>query len=234
MSNSSRIPVPIAVTSAWTSLFERTLSMRFFSTLMTLPRSGRIACVPRFGPAVGRPAGRVALDDEQLGEGRVAHRAVGELAGEVRVLGRGLAPREVARLAGRVPGTGGLHGLADDRARLARVLLEELGEALVDGGLDEALDGRVAELRLRLALELGLAELPRDDRREALAHVLALEVWVLFLELAGLARVGVDRAGERRAEARQVRAALVSVDVVGEREERLLVGVVPLHRDLDL
>jgi hypothetical protein len=43
MSNSSRIPVPIAVISAWISLLERTLSMRFFSTLMILPRSGRIA-----------------------------------------------------------------------------------------------------------------------------------------------------------------------------------------------
>ena len=40
-------------------------------------------------------------------------------------------------------------------------------------------------------------------------------------------------AGERRAEAAQVRAALVRVDVVGEREDRLLVGGVPLHRDLD-
>src|SRR5919112_5644612 len=31
-----------------------------------------------------------------------------------------------------------------------------------------------------------------------------------------------------------MRTALVRVDVVGEREERLLVGVVPLERDLDL
>ena len=31
-----------------------------------------------------------------------------------------------------------------------------------------------------------------------------------------------------------MRAALVRVDVVGEREERLLVGVVPLERHLDL
>ena len=30
-----------------------------------------------------------------------------------------------------------------------------------------------------------------------------------------------------------MRAALVRVDVVREREDRLLVGAVPLHRDLD-
>ena len=57
---------------------------------------------------------------------------------------------------------------------------------------------------------------------------------VLLLELALLARVGVDRAREGRAEAGQVGAALVRVDVVREREQRLLIGVVPLQGDLDL
>jgi hypothetical protein len=55
MSNSSRIPVPIAVISAWISLFESTLSMRFFSTLMIFPRSGRIACVLRSRPCLAEP-----------------------------------------------------------------------------------------------------------------------------------------------------------------------------------
>ena len=43
MSNSGPIPQPIAVTIDWISRFESTLLMRFFSELMTLPRSGRIA-----------------------------------------------------------------------------------------------------------------------------------------------------------------------------------------------
>ncbi len=55
MSNSSRIPVPMAVISAWISVFERTLSIRFFSTLMILPRSGRIACVLRSRPCFAEP-----------------------------------------------------------------------------------------------------------------------------------------------------------------------------------
>jgi hypothetical protein len=79
----------------------------------------------------------------------------------------------------------------------------------------------------------GSVELDRDDRGQALADVLAGEVLVLLLELALLARVAVERARERRAEARHVRAALVRVDVVGEREDGLLVGGVPLQRDLD-
>ena len=179
--------MPIAVISAWISLFESTLSMRFFSTLMILPRSGRIAWVLRLRPGLRGAAGRVALDDEDLGQRGVAHRAVGELAREGRVLERRLAAREVARLARGVAGVGGLDRLADHGARVGGVLLEELREPLVDGRLHEALDRRVAELGLRLPLELRLAELHRDDRREPLADVLALEVHVLLLELPGLA-----------------------------------------------
>ena len=60
-----------------------------------------------------------------------------------------------------------------------------------------------------------------------------VSVVVLLLEQAARARVAVEDGRQRRAKAGQVRAALVRVDVVGEREHRLLVGRVPLHRDLD-
>ena len=148
----------------------------------------------RLGVAVaallGRAAGGVALDDEDLGQRGVAHRAVGELAGQRRVLQRRLAPGEVARLARRLARPRGRRPpCVTISPRLGRVLLEELGQALVDGRLDEALDRRVAELGLGLALELRVGDLHGDDRGEALAHVLALEVGVLLLELALLARV---------------------------------------------
>ena len=42
-SNSSPMPVPMAVIIAWISVLESTLLMRFFSLLMIFPRSGRIA-----------------------------------------------------------------------------------------------------------------------------------------------------------------------------------------------
>src|SRR6185295_9462805 len=48
---------------------------------------------------LGGAAGRVALDDEQLGFGRIALLAVGELAGQRIHVERALAPREIARLA---------------------------------------------------------------------------------------------------------------------------------------
>ena len=55
MSNSSRTPVPMAVMSAWISVFCSTLSMRLFSTLRILPRSGRIAWVLRSRALTAEP-----------------------------------------------------------------------------------------------------------------------------------------------------------------------------------
>src|SRR5581483_6033827 len=180
----------------------------------------------------GRAAGRVALDEVELRERRIAHLAVGELARQRRAFEGALAPRQLARLPRCEPRAHRRDRLVDDGPRLGRILLEELVEALVDGLADEPLDPGIPELRLRLPLELRHPQLHGDDRCEALADVLALERLVL-LEQAELLRAVVQGARERAAEACQVRAALVRVDVVGERVDRLLVGRVPLHRDLD-
>src|SRR5207342_3037351 len=99
---------------------------------------------------------------------RVLDRAVGELAGQRGVLEGALPARQLTSLARREPSAGGGHGLRDDLPRLGRVLLKELGELLVHDQLHEALDRRVAELRLRLSLELWVAQLDRDDVRQPL------------------------------------------------------------------
>ena len=226
------MPVPSAVISAWISAFWSTLSMRDFSTLRILPRSGSTACVERSRPCLAEPpaespstmkisaiSGSLTMQSASL-----PGRPMPPIA-DLRAVSRAL--RAAARARDRVD------GLADDLLGLLRVLLEELGELGVDHRLDEALHARVAELGLRLALELRVGQLGRDDGRQALADVLALEVLVLLLQQARAARVAVDRPRQRRAEAGEVRAALVRVDVVGEREDRLLVGAVPLHRHLD-
>ena len=85
---------------------------------------------------LGRAAGRVALDDEDLGLRRVALLAVGELAGERGHVERALAPRQLARLPRRLAGGRRLDHLADDRLRLRRVLLEPGAELVVDDALD--------------------------------------------------------------------------------------------------
>src|SRR5262249_10136249 len=159
-----------------------------------------------------------ALDEVQLRGLGIADTAVGELPRQRRAGERALAA-DVARLASRLARVPRRDRLVDDLPRLARVLLEELHQLRVDGALHHPVDPRVPELRLRLALELRLAQLHRDDRGEALADVLALEVRLLLLQERRVraARVPVQRAGERAAEPREVRAALVRVDVVRER-----------------
>ena len=111
--------------------------------------------------------------------------------------------------------------------------LEPVGHLLVADLLDERLDLGVAELGLGLALELRVADLHRDDRGETLADVVARELRVLLLEQLLVHRVPVDRRRQRGAEALLVGAALVRVDRVRERVDRLGVAVVPLHRDVE-
>ena len=120
------------------------------------------------------------------------------LPGSARVLQRALAPREVARLArGRARACEACDGLADDRSASVGFSSRNSASLRVDDRRDEALHARVAELGLRLALELRVGELGRDHRGQALADVLAGEVVVLLLEHALLARVAVERARQR-------------------------------------
>ena len=233
MSNSSPKPVPIAVIIAWISVLESTLLMRFFSELMIFPRSGRIACVVRSRACFAEPPAESPSTMKSSADSGILDRAVGELSRERRVLERALPSRQLTSLARGLPGVARRDRLLDDLAGLGLVLLEELPQPLVDDLLDQARDSRVPELGLRLSFELGVAELHRDDRRQALSGVLAFEVVLLLLEDAFLPRVLVERARERGAEALEMRSTLRRVDVVREREDRLDVRGVPLHRDLD-
>src|SRR3989441_538842 len=182
---------------------------------------------------LGRAAGRVALDQEQLAVLRVPLRAVGQLGGQALVVTPALA-RQLPGLAGGFSRLSGAHALVDDLARGRRVFLEGLGQLLVHDLLHQPLEVGVAELGLRLALELRFGQPHGDDRAEALADVVAGHPALEGLEVAVLLRVRRELARERRAEAREVRAALARVDVVGEGEHALLVAVVVLQRDLDL
>src|SRR5262249_56848029 len=103
---------------------------------------------------LGGAPGRIALDDEDLAVLGVVERAVGELPRQRAAVENGLAPRQVARLARRLAGAGGGDHLLDDLARDGRILLEVLAQPLAHHRLDRALDLAVAELRLRLPLEL--------------------------------------------------------------------------------
>ena len=199
---------------------------------LALDRQDRLeAAVP---PLLRAAAGRLALDDVDLAQRRIPLLAVGELAGQRGTVERPLAAHQIARLPRRLAGPGRIHGLRDHAPCGGRVLLEVRAEPVVHDLLDDPLHLGVAELRLGLPLELRLRDLHADDRDQALADVVAADALLQVLRQVVLGGVRVDRARQRRTKPRQMRAALVRVDVVGERVDRLGVGVVPLQRDLDV
>ena len=187
MSNSSPMPVPIAVIIAWISLFESTLLIRFFSLLMIFPRSGRIAWYVRSRPVFAEPPAESpsTMNSSASDGSRIEQSA--SLPGSEELSSADL--RRVSSRAFRAASRARIAAIAllQIASRVLRVLLEEPGERRVDRRLDETLDARVAELRLRLPLELRVAQLDRDDRGEPLAHVLAVEALLLLQELELLA-----------------------------------------------
>ena len=151
----------------------------------------------------------------------------------VRAVQGALSTNQITRFTGSFSGPGGVDGLTDDPLRDNRVLFKELAQLVVDDGLDDALHLGVAKLRLGLPFELWPGDLDADHARQTLSDIVAADAGVL--EVLGeivLDRVRVDRPGQCGAESREVRSPLVRVDVVGEREHHLRVGVVPLQRDL--
>ena len=89
---------------------------------------------------------------------------------------------------------------------------------------------RTAEFGLGLSLELGIGQFDRDDGRHSLANVIAREVAVPLLQELVVAGIVIDGLGEGRAEALEVHAALLGVDVVRKAHDHLGIPAVPLHR----
>ena len=206
MLNSSRTPVPIAVISAWISVFCSTLSMRLFSTLRILPRSGSTAWVLRSRPCLAEPpAESPSTTNSSASDGSLTEQSA-SLPGSVRVLERRLAPRQVARLARRLARALRLHRLHDHRARLARVLLEELGRgpALTIDSTKPAIPGLPSLVLVwpsncgsRSFTEITAVRPSRTSSPERLSS--------FSFSRPVVARVLVERARQRRAKARQVR-----------------------------
>src|SRR5262245_59697798 len=84
-----------------------------------------------------------------------------------------------------------------------------------------------------MSLELWLRKLDADDGGQAFTYVFALKAFGFFLEKGRRDRKSIQRPRHRRFEADEMSPALDGGDVVGEREYRHRVALVPLHRDLD-
>ncbi len=108
---------------------------RFFDVEdLSLQRQDRLGAP--VAPLLGGTAGRIALDQEQLGQRRVLLLAIGELAGQAGDIERALAAGHLARLARGFPRPGGIDDLRDDGFRFLRLLeqevLEPSGHCLLD------------------------------------------------------------------------------------------------------
>src|SRR5207302_11169237 len=103
---------------------------------------------------LGRPAGRVSLDDVQLTQGGVALGAVGELSRQRGRLQQRLALHQVARPPRSLARPRCRERLLDDPAAFRGILIEELAKPLGEDRRYLALHLRVAELGLGLTLEL--------------------------------------------------------------------------------
>ncbi len=183
---------------------------------------------------LGRAAGGIALDQEHLRERGIFLLAVGQFAGQARDVERALAPRHFARLARGLARIGGLENFVDDGARFLRMLQQKLLEASGDRGLDHSLDLRGHQLVLGLRGEFGIRQLHRQYRREPFARIIARRLDLFFFGGEFFFDVVVERAGESRPIAREVRAAVLLRNVVRVAIHALLIRVVPLHRHFHL
>ena len=214
-------------------MFCRTLSIRAFSTLRILPRIGRIAWYCGLRPDLAEPPA------ESPSTMKISH-LVGSfdwqsvsLPGSDADSSRPLRRVRSRALRAATRAVAAWMRLADDVRGLVRVAVQPVVEVLVDDLLDEGLRLGVAQLGLRLALELRLAQLDRDDRGQTLADVLAGEVVVLLAQQLLVARVLVDqrRSAPRGSPPRACRPR--GCGWCWRRSTRPRCTAVPLHRDLE-
>ena len=163
-------------------MFFSILSSRARSTFRILPRIGRMAWVrgSRARTAVP-PAESPSTMNSSLSRGSWLEQSF-SLSGMPTPDRPVLRRMALRAFLAATAGLGRADGLLDDPVGLGRVLEQPLGQLVVGDLLHQRADGDVAQLGLGLALELGLAQLHRDDGGEALPDVLAEEVLVLLLE----------------------------------------------------
>src|SRR5699024_10584241 len=126
-----------------------------------------------------RTAGRVTFDDVDFGFGGVFGGAVRQLAGHPEGFQRRLPARILPGLPRGHPSVGGLLGFADNVACRTGVGFEPVAELFGHRRVDVPTNLGVAELGLRLALELRFSNFDRNDRGQALTDIVTGEVFVL-------------------------------------------------------
>src|SRR3989344_5784739 len=165
-----------------------------------------------------RAACRVSLYDKQLRLRGLFALAVRKLARQAKTLHRTLAQNRVFGGLGGLAGFERQHRFADDRPRVIGLLLQKHRKGLAKDSVYRSARLNGAELGFGLALELDFAQFDRNNRRQALEHVLTGKVLLALTQRVALARVGVERARERAFKSGHMRAPFGGVNIVGKRE----------------
>jgi hypothetical protein len=186
-----------------------------------------------FSTFIGGSSRRLSLDDEELGEFRIPLRAVGQFSRQAGGVESSLSTGQLAGLPRRLPRSGSLDTLSNDLSSNGRILFEEGSQLDVDYLLDPTPDLGRNQLVLGLTRELRIADLDRDDRRQALPHIIAGEILLQVLEQTRRVCIAVDRSGECGPESGEMGTSIAVVDRICETEYLFLVTVVPLQRYFD-
>src|SRR3989475_10550439 len=222
--------------SANLSVLSNRVAEWFHSALLFLDDFGEAqpSAVRKGDPCVPREAASRArsLHDEQLRIRRVPLLAVREFSREVETFQEALPSRELTGLSRGLARMRRKDRLPDADLGDLRRFQEELTELLIHDGLDDSLDLGVSEFHFRLSLELRLGDLETENRRQSLAGVVAFKALALLQVLVVL-RVLDEGPCQPGLESDEMGATLDRVNIVDEREDRLVVAVVILHRDFD-
>ena len=199
--------------SCW---FAASLSLVADADVQDLAAQGQDGLRRAIARLLGRAAGGIALDDEELGVlGRV-RRAVGELAGQAQLAARRLAGDVLLGLLAQ-PLLGALDDEVEQAAGLGRRIRQPMVERVAHDAVDEARRLARHQAALVLALEFRLADEHGDQRRAAAHHVVGGDAGDA-LGLADALGVVLERAQQRDAQARLVGAAV-------RRRDRVAIGM---------
>ena len=182
---------------------------------------------------LGRSAGGVALDDEQLASDRAPVRAVTELAGQVQPVRRGALARHL--LVSGATGfarPGGQDHPCHDRLGHRPVVMQPMFQGRTDGRVDSRRQFRIVEPVLGLPLELGVGHEHAEDADETFAQILGGERHALGRQVMGLDEIA-HRLAESGAQPVLVCATRPGRDTVDVAPQALLGRFRPLQDEPD-
>src|SRR5471032_1184518 len=176
---------------------------------------------------------RVTLDDVQFAQGGVFFLAISQLGRQAQAVHDAFAAGQVAGLAGRFARARRFDDLAANDFGVVRFFLQVISQGLGDDLFDRAAHFRRDQFVFRLRREFRFRHFHRQHAGQAFAHVVTVDFHFRLLGEFVFIDVFVDHARHRRAQTRQVGAAVALRDVIGEAQYLFVVGIVPLHRHVD-